>query len=300
MKFKSLTAFFLTLFGTNAMADILATGGGVVRIPPPPSAVINTLESDTEIRAFNERQRVTLLAPLGVNISAAGVYDDPADLTPAVIPAGTVIDSHMIHYDIFFTGVGITQTGTVTFRDRILGIITDDFAVDATDGLGAPTAYTPSGLSFRGLDLDLNDVIEVGCNTVRVELEALEILDNVRVITAANSLCGQGCDVGFWKQCIGKKSARRRAQMLAAGFSPDANINTTFGTTIFPNVSLCEATNLKAGGVRTLARNAVAALLDASHPDIDYALTPEEVRGLVAAGDSATLEAFNRLRCPLP
>jgi hypothetical protein len=199
----------------------------------------------------------------------------------------------------------------VTFDGRILGVIIDDADVDASDFLGAPgTAYPPAGIQFRGAELFENDLIEVGCNTIRVELESFQVLDHVRVITAPNdSSCDEhdehnGCSPGYWKQCDSSNkllALRRILQWLRAGVLPIANVNRTFGVKFFPNVDLCEATNLGGGGVKRLARQGVAALLNAKHPKVDYPLTPDEVIELVRKGDADTLERFNEpeLGCPL-
>jgi len=49
---------------------------------------------------------------------------------------------------------------------------------------------------------------------------------------------------------------------------------------------------LKGGGLNALAREAVAALLNVAHPDVDYALTPEEVIAKVqGAVDSGKYKA---------
>jgi len=290
------------LVATSARSEIVSTGGNAVQIAPPASVDFDVLQSNTAIRAFNEQQAATLAAPLAVNISAPGIYDDPSDLTPATIPAGTVISSHLIHFDIFFEGAAVESSGTVTFRDRILGVIVGDADVDASDFLGAAgTTYPAAGVQFRGAELDENDLIEVGCDFVRVELESFQFLDHVRVITAHDDPCGQACSPGFWKQCDGNdaKARRRIAQFLAAGYSPTAKLNATFGTTFFPNATLCEGANLNGGGVRSLARHAVAALLSASHPDIDYPLTPEEVIALVRAGRAGRISDLAELPCPL-
>jgi len=302
MHAKLMVVVVALLVATSARSEIVSTGGSAVQIAPPASVDVNVLESNTQIRAFDEQQAVTLAAPLAVNISAPGVYDDPADLTPATIPAGSVISSHLVHFDIIFEGAAIGATGTVTFRDRILGVIINDADVDATDFLGAPgTTYPPAGIQFRGAELDENDLVEVGCDFIRVELESFQILDHVRVITAHDNPCGQACSPGYWKHCDGNdaKARRRIAQFLAAGYSPTAKLNATFGTTFFPNATLCEGANLNGGGVRSLARHAVAALLSASHPDIDYPLTPAEVIALVRAGKAGTISDLNELPCPL-
>jgi hypothetical protein len=305
----TLAGLCVLLLASGARAEIVATSGAAVQIAAPPSVELNVLQSDTEIRVFDEQQAVTLSDPLTVDISLPGVYEDPADLTPAVIPAGTQIDSHLVHFDIVFAGTAISAEGTVTFRDRILGVILEDADVDASDFLGATgTAYPPAGLVFRGAELFETDLIEVGCNTVRVEIESFETLDHIRVITARDDgSCdghqdGEGCSHGYWKQCDSRNkllALRRIFQWLRAGVLPIANVNRTFGVRFFPNVDLCDATNLNGGGVRKLAREGVAALLNAKHPKIDYPLTPGEVVDLVRKGDADTLAELNELGCPL-
>ena len=297
------------LVATSARAEIVSTGGNAVQIAPPASVELDALQSNTQIPAFDERQAVTLGNALAVNITAPGIYDESADLTPGTIPAGTVVSSHLIHFDIIFEGAAIGSTGSVTFRDRILGVILNDADVDDSDFLGAPgTTYPPAGIQFRGAELDENDLIEVGCNTIRVELESFQVLDHIRVITAhEDSSCdgheeGEGCTPGYWKQCDSSNkilALRRIFQWLKAGVLPIASVNKTFGVKFFPYVNLCEATNLGGGGVKRLARQGVAALLNAKHPDVDYPLSPDEVIELVRQGDADTLEQFNELGCPL-
>lgn len=314
MNAKTLFAALCVLAATGARADVASTGGAVVEVAPPASVALDAFESNTQIRVFDEQQGVVLGGPLAVNISAPGLYDDPVDLTPAVIPAGTEVSSHLLHFDIIFTGTPLSATGTVTFSDRIIGVIVTDADLDASDGLGAVgTTYPAPGLGSRGLEQeDQLDMLEVGCDTITVSLEALEILDHVRVITAHEEPCHEeppheGCTPGYWKQCASDNANlrnRRIAQWLVAGFSPGANLNATFGTSFFPNLTLCQGANQTGGGLRKLARHGVAALLNASHPDVNYSISAAEVIALVQAGDADTLAAFNELdeeldECPL-
>ena len=303
---KTLVILCTVELATSSRADVASTAGAAVEVAPPPSVAPNALESDTEIRVFDEQQGVVLPGPLSVNISAPGLYDDPADLTPAVIPAGTVVSSHLLHFDIIFTGTEISATGSVTFADRIIGVIVNDADVDASDGLGAlGTVYPAPGLQFRGAELSENDFIEVGCDTVTVGLGAFEVIDHIRVITAHETPCvvhNDGCTPGFWKQCASRNArlARRRtAQWLEAGIQPSGSMSAAFGTSVFGNLTLCQGANQTGGGVGKLARHGTAALLNASHPDVNYPLTPAEVIARVQAGDADTLATFNELGCPL-
>jgi hypothetical protein len=217
-------------FGLSARADVVATSGAVVEVTPPPSVELNAFESDAEIRVFDEQQGVVLGSPLSVDISAPGLYGDPSDLTPAIIPAGTVVDSHLVRFDIVFTGTAINRSGTVQFADRILGVIIGDGALDASDGLGAPgTTYPVPGLVFRGAELFETDALDVGCDTLTLDLEAFETLDHVRVITAHEQPCvvHDGCSPGFWKQCSSSNkrlATLRRTQWAQAGIDPGAGL----------------------------------------------------------------------------
>ena len=73
------------------------------------------------------------------------------------------------------------------------------------------------------------------------------------------------------------------------------------------NPTLLDALNSGGGGVNALARHAVAALLNASNPDVASEFTPGEVIALVqaaiASGDFETaknlLAAANEQGCPL-
>jgi cysteine-rich repeat protein len=85
-----------------------------------------------------------------------------------------------------------------------------------------------------------------------------------------------GCTPGFWKQ----------DQHLPywVGHNPGDDFDTTFGSDCFDgDVTLLEAVALKGGGVKALARHAVAALLNASSGEVDYPYTEAEVKAAVAA-----------------
>lgn len=109
---------------------------------------------------------------------------------------------------------------------------------------------------------------------------------------------GEGCTPGFWKNHLDAWT----------GYSPGADFDATFGVDLFdPNITLEDAVNRHGGGVNALARHAVAALLNAAHPDVDSAFTAADVIELVqdaaASGDFEAakdmLAAENERGCPL-
>lgn len=116
---------------------------------------------------------------------------------------------------------------------------------------------------------------------------------------------GEGCSHGFWKN--------HEEAWAPTGYDPSDDFDATFSDCTFvcdafdPDITLSKALELKGGGLNALAREAVAALLNAAHPGVNYPLTVAEVMGKVQAaigsGDYGTakdeLNAYNSLEGPL-
>ncbi len=174
---------------SRSLAAILSTDpdGAVVQVPPPASVLVGDQESDTDIIAFNEQQSVLLGMPLAVNISSPGLYDESSALTPGVIDAGAVVDSHFLHFDP--TSIGpVQRQGSVTFTTPILGVIVLGPELSASDEvLGWPATMYPTDRNLwphRGLEFDTQgDWIQVDGNVLTVHLDATCCADQVRVIT---------------------------------------------------------------------------------------------------------------------
>jgi hypothetical protein len=120
----------------------------------------------------------------------------------------------------------------------------------------------------------------------------------------------EGCTPGFWKQ----------PQHLDSWvtYSPDQTLESVFDVPDafgLDNVTLLAALDFEGGpttadAAEVLLRQAVAALLNAASPDVDYPLTEAEiiaaVNAALASGDRDTilalaeeLDTFNNLFCPL-
>lgn len=112
----------------------------------------------------------------------------------------------------------------------------------------------------------------------------------------------QGCTPGFWRQ------DQHFDDWVPTGFNPTDDFDTVFGRDAFdPDITLEEAVSLGGGGLAALARAAVAALLNAAHPNIVYPLTVAQVISMFQdAFDSGDFEPtalefdeLNNLGCPL-
>jgi hypothetical protein len=121
-----------------------------------------------------------------------------------------------------------------------------------------------------------------------------------------------GCSVNFWKGNL--------ADWAPTTLAADQSFDDVFDLAAFePDITLIDALNLdnafKPGGdpvaakiEPALARQAVAALLNARYPDLNFPLSKEDVRNLVrrvAAGQTSSQDALetllhaNALGCPL-
>jgi hypothetical protein len=288
-------AVAVTVGATAAVAAITSTGGAVVKIAPPASVVDGALESDTEIRAFDEQQCVTLTSPLQLDFSAVG--------GSGLIPAGTSVSSHLVHFDP--TGVQtITLSGSITTDATIIGVMTTQAGLDASDSLGAPGTTYDTGENDRGLDAFQGDSVTVSADllTATVTLTDRFHFDQVRVITrcAPPPPTGdEGCTPGYWKQ----------PQHLDSwvGFAPTQKYESVFGVNVPGDPTLLDALRAKGGGINALMRHSVAALLNASSPDVAYPLTVSQVIAKVQAAIAGgtieqtknEFEQFNELGCPL-
>jgi hypothetical protein len=112
---------------------------------------------------------------------------------------------------------------------------------------------------------------------------------------------GEGCTPGFWKN-----------HPFPEPYTPETLFNDVFGVTIAgdEDLTLGEALNLGGGGENALARQAVAALLNAASDEIDFEFTVEEViekvQDAIASGDPEEIEDLkdefdreNNRGCPL-
>jgi hypothetical protein len=65
------------------------------------------------------------------------------------------------------------------------------------------------------------------------------------------------------------------------GFSPGDDYETVFSVDAAFDATLGQAVRLRGGGENALARHAVAALLNSTNPDVDYAFTTAQVIDVV-------------------
>jgi hypothetical protein len=163
----------VALAATSATAAIVATAPAFVQLTPaPPSVVLGALQSDMVLFAFDERQCF--------QVPAGGLATDNGN-----IPAGTWVSSGFLHGD---ARTSLLLDGRVVFNGPVLGVISTDGGLDASDATcGAPGTTYPTGQMFRGLDAGQADTYAIVAGgfgiAARMEVPPASFLDQIRVIT---------------------------------------------------------------------------------------------------------------------
>jgi hypothetical protein len=189
---------------TGTHGAISSVSGQVQLIAPPPSVQLGALQSDTTMFAFDERQNVTLSAPLPVDISQPGQYgpnSGPDPLTPGTIPAGTTVSSQFVHADpVGHASPPNVLNATIVTSTNILGIevcgpakpdvCQHQHGLDDSDAvLGAPGTSYPTGVFGRGMNFATQPDILVWMvdnRTVVIQTSTDLHADQVRIITAGD------------------------------------------------------------------------------------------------------------------
>jgi len=136
-----------------------------------------------------------------------------------------------------------------------------------------------------------------GSGPVQKIYEDLRI-DLEKLIKKVTPCAGEGLTPGFWKthSIYGPAPLAGWPQ---TGYSPDDSYNAIFGVSVAGNPTLLEALNAGGGGLNALLRHSTAALLNAAHPNVEYAYTVAQVISLTQAailsGDAGQIESTKNL-----
>jgi len=154
----------------------------------------------------------------------------------------------------------------------------------------------PSGYTFAPKDAAGNDGIDSDAgNSGCTDCFGVGECEEIRNVDAG--LCreeeeGESCSPGFWKN--------HYTHWAPTGYSPSDIFDDVFGCEIFgDDTTLGEAIHIE-WTHNVLAFHGVAALLNATHPDIDgFAYTEDEVKDLVCDRNKTALSESVTDICPL-
>jgi hypothetical protein len=197
-------------------------------------------------------------------------------------------------------GIKVTLTNCDTGETR--GTATDSNGnysfTDVPDGFWRICVEIPGGFAATledvgandGIDSDINAEGCTGCREYSCDTDDLS--RDIGLCEKKGPDDSEGCTPGFWRNHL--------TQWAAAGISPDDKVNATFGCDLVDNDDLTLGTAIAAPQTYgVLVFHAIAALLNASHPDVDFGLDAGDVIDLACAGDKNTLADENEEGCPL-
>ena len=168
-------------------ASAMSVTGDVNTIYAPASVQSNDRTNNRKALLFAESVDTELASNLQVEAYMPGVYDATSSPVGRTLAAGRTVTSYFLHADVDKDAATPTlMTGSITFNDKILGVIFEHF--DASDALvGAPgTAYETT----RGHGVDLadpyGDTFRISNNRMRLDFSfyVSGITDQIRIITA--------------------------------------------------------------------------------------------------------------------
>jgi prepilin-type N-terminal cleavage/methylation domain-containing protein/prepilin-type processing-associated H-X9-DG protein len=154
----------------------------------PASLELNASESPN-VMLYQERSGYKLPTPVAVDMSRPGRVGSPGYLSPTTLPAGTVVDSYIVHYDPPGTD-GTTQNVKLAFGARIVGAICLTGHLRSSDPvLGAPGTAYDQIQSARGMEIG-DEVIELSSDMKVFTVNRFivtGVMEEARIITESGA-----------------------------------------------------------------------------------------------------------------
>lgn len=159
----------------------------------PPSFLPADQASDTPV-AVTEQQFYMLTSDVPVNANGSGTYNTNNPPTGAIVPAGQTVHSYLLRLS---PTQSIQQDFSITFDNEILGVVSSEQLLEATDffAYANPTFFdTTSGDTLRGMDFHsstTNDGWSISSNgkTISVSMQSTtNTLDEIRILTSTESI----------------------------------------------------------------------------------------------------------------
>jgi hypothetical protein len=278
---------------TSVLPTTTNTVPRCVRLDPPCTpAVDGPLCVGGRLTLTNQIEEIAAQGPSDTLQFAAGdQVKNTIELATALNPGSTAPFS-LLECQVCFEGAGV-QPGTC-----IDGVDNDnDGEVDAADAdcQTANPQELPDGVDAVG-----------GCGGAGQPECAFagRICSEPQLVfvTGDPAEGAQGCGPGFYKNDTQK---REEVNWKPTGYSAADDFLAVFGAG--PSITLLKALRQRGGGEAALLRQAVAALLNAAHPDVGYGLSEAQVTALFQnpagrggpEGLKDYFEALNERGCPL-
>jgi len=144
--------------------------------------------------------------------------------------------------------------------------------------------------SNDGIDSDINAEGCTGCR--EYECDKPDLTRDFGLCEKKGEEDFEGCTPGFWRNHL--------THWAATPYSPGDLVNDTFGCDLVSDDSLTLGEVIDAPQTYgALAFHAIAALLNSTHPDVEFGLDEGDVLTAACSGDKSSLSEANEEGCPL-
>lgn len=235
-------------------------------------ARITVLRPSTTLSITNGDGPISVPVGTPVTLTFAETNDGDVDLTS---PSVTVDNCTAVYSsgDADADGeldVGETWTFTCQVDTSVAGSTTYTATGSGFDPAGREVTYCGAGVNGPNTDDTMF------CDEDERDSIVVEVFE-----------VGEGCTPGYWKNHLDS--------WAATGYSPSDSFNATFGTDLSEDITLEQAINWKGGQLDAVVRHITAALLNAAHPDVDYAYSVAEVMQLWEQAQSDPQAVLNQI-----
>jgi hypothetical protein len=239
-------------------AALLSAGAAVLTLSSAAPAGGTTIAFSKALYLPGEHAYLTITGAPG-SVVVLGFDTDPG---PTVLPGIGTVDLGLSSHFLYAVLPPLPPSGTVT-----LEWYCDD-----------PCADTDEDLHVQGIVIDPA--------TFALSVTNSDVLNIEDVYGACET---SGCTPGFWKS--------HEELWAPTGLSPSDDFDTVFGVDAFqPDLTLAQAL-VPTNPLSTFASHAVAALLNALHPDEHYGISPETVVDFVQeAAANGTMPKLNEIK----
>jgi hypothetical protein len=179
-----------TVLSIVGQASALTLSGDVNMVFAPASVQEDDRTNNNKALLFTEQANTTIASDLNVEAYLPGVYDSSSTNIGRTLAAGRTVTSYFLHADVSEDASTPTlMTGSITFNDKILGVIFGNFS--ASDALVGAAGTTYEATTGHGLDLPEpnGDSFRISNNRMRLDFSfyVSGITDQIRIITAGNA-----------------------------------------------------------------------------------------------------------------
>ena len=172
--------------------------------------------------------------------------------------------------------------GCFVYIDLLSAQLLFEFFTDASGGWCAAFDL-PNEPALLGMEFGLQSYVWAAT------AQSDDHTSNGVALTLGNDLPGgEGCTPGYWR-------TSQHFDDWTAPYTPSTLFGSVFADA-FPGMTLLEVLQLGGDGLNALGRHAVAALLNAASPEVDYDMTASDVINAFNAVATGTPQAIEQLK----